>query len=66
MYLFFQYFLFQIIYGHLRSKEIYTRVRTSVSRDDYGISKTHVYKSKQVMEQVFLDMTNVSSVVKVE
>ena len=27
---------------------------------------THVYKSKQVMEQVFLDMTNVPSVVKVE
>ena len=30
---------------------------------DYGISKTHVYKSIQVMEQVFLDMTNVPSVV---
>ena len=27
MYLFFQYFLFQIIYGHLRSKEINTRVK---------------------------------------
>ncbi len=26
----------------------------------------HVYKSIQVMEQVFLDMTNVPSVVKVE
>lgn len=30
------------------------------------VSEIHVYKSKQVMEQVFLDMTNVSSVVKVE
>ena len=30
------------------------------------VSETHVYKSKQVMEQVFLDMTNVPSVVKVE
>ena len=54
MYLFFQYFLFQIIYGHLRSKEIYTRVRTSVPRYDLGISKTHVYKSIQLIEQVFL------------
>ena len=30
------------------------------------VSEIHVYKSKQVMEQVFLDMTNVPSVVKVE
>ena len=30
------------------------------------VSEVHVYKSKQVMEQVFLDMTNVPSVVKVE
>jgi len=29
-------------------------------------NKTHVYKSTQVMEQVFIDMTNVPSVVKVE
>ena len=30
------------------------------------VSEIQVYKSKQVMEQVFLDMTNVPSVVKVE
>ena len=30
------------------------------------VSEIHVYKSKQVMEQVFMDMTNVPSVVKVE
>ena len=30
------------------------------------VSEVHVYKSKQVMEQVFLDMTNVHSVVMVE
>ena len=30
------------------------------------VSEIHVYKSKQVMEQVFLDMTNVPPVVKVE
>jgi hypothetical protein len=30
------------------------------------VCEKHVYKSKQVMEQVFLDMTNVPSVVKVE
>ena len=27
---------------------------------------THVYKSIQVMEQVFLDMTNVPSIIQVE
>ena len=31
-----------------------------------GIGKTQVDQSKQVMEQVFLDMTNVTSVVMVE
>lgn len=30
------------------------------------VCEIHVYKSKQVMEQVFLDMTNVPSVVKLE
>ena len=30
------------------------------------VSEIHVYKSTQVMEQVFLEMTNVPSVVKVE
>ena len=30
------------------------------------VSEIHVHKSKQVMEQVFMDMTNVPSVVKVE
>ena len=30
------------------------------------VSEIHVYKGKQVMEQVFLDMSNVPSVVKVE
>ena len=34
--------------------------------DAVFVGWTHVYKSKQVMEQVFLDMTNVPSVVKVE
>ena len=34
--------------------------------DAVFVGWTHVYKSTQVMEQVFLDMTNVSSVVKVE
>ena len=29
------------------------------------VSEIHVYKSKQVMEQVFLNMTNVPSEVKV-
>ena len=43
-----------------------TSDRTSVSRYDYGISKTHVYKSIQLMELVFLDMTKVPSVVMVE
>ena len=50
-------------YGHFWNKEKYASDRISVSRYDYGISKTHVYKSIQVMEQVFLDMTNVPSVV---
>ena len=31
-----------------------------------SIGKTQVDQSKQVMEQVFIDMTNVPSVVKVE
>ena len=30
------------------------------------VSEIHVYKSKQVMEQVFLDMTNVPSIIQVE
>ena len=30
------------------------------------VSEIHVYKSKQVMEQVFLDMTNVESWVQIE
>ena len=30
------------------------------------VSEVHLYKTKQVMEQVFQDMTNVPSVVKVE
>ena len=34
--------------------------------DAVFVGWTHVYKSTQVMEQVFLDMTNVPSVVKVE
>jgi hypothetical protein len=34
--------------------------------DAVFVGWTHVYKSTQVMEQVFLEMTNVSSVVKVE
>ena len=34
--------------------------------DAVFVGWTHVYKSKQVMEQVFLEMTNVPSVVKVE
>ena len=50
----------------LWNKEKYTSDRTSVSRYDCGISRTHVYKSIQVMEQVFLDMTNVPSLVMVE
>jgi len=38
----------------LRNKEKYTSDRTSVSRYDLGISKTHVYKSIQLKEQVYL------------
>ena len=34
--------------------------------DAVFVGWTHVYKSTQVMEQVFIDMTNVPSVVKVE
>ena len=34
--------------------------------DAVFVGWTHVYKSIQVMEQVFLDMTNVTSVVMVE
>ena len=34
--------------------------------DAVFVGWTHVYKSIQVMEQVFLDMTNVPSVVKYE
>ena len=34
--------------------------------DAVFVGWTHVYKSTRVMEQVFLDMTNVPSVVKVE
>ena len=33
--------------------------------DAVFVGWSHVYKSKQVMEQVFIDMTNVPSVVKV-
>ena len=36
------------------------------AHDAVFVGWTHVYKSIQVMEQVFLDMTNVPSVVKYE
>ncbi len=46
--------------------KVYPIVIVEKSIPENGISNTHVYKSKQVMEQVFLDITNVPSVVKVE
>ena len=38
-------------------------ITASPVHDAVLVSEIHVYKSKQVMEQVFLDMTNVTSVV---
>ena len=41
---------FFTINGHLRSKEINTRVITRVPTYDKDISKTHVYKKIQLLE----------------
>ena len=66
-------FEYLIISEVLLAKQNSTKTSTQESNitalpihDAVLVSEIHVYKSKQVMEQVFLDMTNVPSVVKVE
>ena len=46
--------------------KVYPIVIVEKSIPENGINNTHLYKSKKVMEQVFLDITNAPSVVKVE
>ena len=47
-------------------KLIENRITALPIHDAVFVGWTHVYKSIQVMEQVFLDMTNVPSIIQVE
>ena len=47
-------------------KLIENRITALPIHDAVFVGWTHVYKSIQVMEQVFLDMTNVPSIIQVD
>ena len=47
-------------------KLIENRITALPIHDAVFVGWTHVYKSTEVMEQVFLDMTNVPSTIQVE